>query len=182
MSTETKERFEKLVRVYENDVYRIILNIVNDHHTAQDLTQNVMLNAWKGFHTLREPDKSKAWVKSIAGNVLKEHMRRKKAYLDMVELRDMDNVTDGELKAMETDILRAIVKKEEKQIVVKAIKELNPTYQKIVREHLLGGITLKDIAKHYEMNYGTVRVYYSKAIKLIKEICERLLKGGELNG
>lgn len=183
MNDKKKKKFEEQVSIYEDDVYRIILSVIGDHHTAQDLSQTVMERAWKGFHQLRCPKRSKKWVKGITRNTLREYMRKKKSYLSHVDVQFIDDIEkSGELKALEADILDAIIMKEDKKRVNAAMKTLHPTLQKIIKEHLLGQIKLKDIAKYHEMNYGTVRSYYSKGMKLLKDTCAKLEKGEKRNG
>ena len=54
--------------------------------------------------------------------------------------------------------------------------------KEIIKERIFGDITLKEIAEKYNMNYGSVRAFYSKGLKLLKEAYEKLEKGGKLNG
>jgi len=183
MSEKKKQKFEEQVSIYEDDVYRIIFSVIGNHHTAQDLSQTVMERAWKGFHQLRSPKRSKKWVKAITRNTIREYMRRKKSYLSHVDIQFIADIEkSGELKAIEADMLDAIITEEDKKRVSEALKTLHPTLQKIIREHLLGEVKLKVIAKHHEMNYGTVRAYYSKGMKLLQEAYARLEKGENRNG
>ena len=183
MSEKKKKKFEEQVSIYEDDVYRIIVSVIGNHHTAQDLSQTVMERAWKGFHQLRSPKRSKKWVKAITRNTLREYMRKKKSYLSHVDVQFIADIEkSGELKAIEADILDAIIRKEDKERVNTAMSTLHPTLQKIIREHLLGEIKLKEVAKYHAMNYGTVRSYYSKGMKLLKDAYAKLEKGEKRNG
>lgn len=182
MSEKKKRKFEQQVSIYEDDVYRIIRSVFDDHYTAQDLSQTVMERAWKGFHQLRSPKRSKKWVKGITRNTLREYMRKKKTYLSHVDIQFIEDIEkSGQLKAIEADLVDMIIRTEDKKRINAAMRSLHPTLQKIISEHLVGGMKLKTIAMHHEMNYGTVRAYYSKGLKLLKEAYEKLEKGDGRN-
>ena len=147
MSEKKKKKFEDQVGIYKDDVYRIIFSVIEDHHTAEDLTQTVMERAWKGFHQLRCAQRSKKWVKAITRNTLREYMRKKKTYLKHVDIRFIADIEEsGELRSIEEDILDAMILKEDKARMREAMKTLHPTIQQIIKEHLLGQVKLKIIA------------------------------------
>ena len=79
-----------------------------------------------------------------------------------------------ELQNIEYDILDAIVKKEAIERVFKALNSLETVYSEIIRYHVMGGFSLKDVADILKMNYGTVRCYYSKGMKLLRDIYYKL--------
>ena len=180
---ELKETYINIIYVYKDDIYRIIFNVVEEHYTAEDLTQTVMANAWRSFLTLKDYSKSKAWLKAITRNVLREYMRKKKVILSYEDRQLISDIHDESvMKRMEYDIIDLIVKKEKIKLVLTALDSLNEKYRKIIRERIFADIPLKEIADKYEMNYGSVRAFYSKGLRLLKEAYEKLEKGGGLNG
>ena len=180
---ELKEIFINVIYVYKDDIYRIIFNVVEEHYTAEDLTQNVMANAWRSFLTLKDYSKSKAWLKAITRNVLREYMRKKKVVLSYEDRQLINDINDESvMKRMEYDIIDLVVKQEKIRTVLAALDLLHEKYRKIIRERIFADIPLKEIADKYEMNYGSVRAFYSKGLRLLKETYDKLEKGGEMNG
>lgn len=177
------QRFRELVYVYKPDVYRIIMSVVEDHYAADELSHIVMIKAWKGFAKLRKPERSKAWVKAITRNVLREYMNEKTIYMNdddkelVVEFEKIEDLT-----MIENDILDAIVVKEDIATVFKALNSLDEKYRMVVKMNLLMEMSLKDIADQYGMNPGTVRVIYSRGIKKLAENYRILERGGVING
>jgi RNA polymerase sigma-70 factor (ECF subfamily) len=49
---------------------------VRQPETAQDLSQDVALRAWDRLSTLKDPRTFKAWVRRIAANAARDHLRR----------------------------------------------------------------------------------------------------------
>ncbi len=177
------QRYLDLVYRYKDDVYRIIFNVVEEHYTAEEMTQNVLENAWKGFDQLREPDKSKSWINTITKNEICAFMKEKTEYLQMLDYTDVDAIYDSHnVQKKEQDILEIIVRREKISMIIKSVECLDEKYRYILRPRLFGNITLKEIAEIYGMNYGTVRVYYSRGVDLLREAYDKLEKGGTING
>jgi RNA polymerase sigma-70 factor (ECF subfamily) len=171
---ESIEQYLNHVFRYYNDVYRIIISVVCEHYLAEELTQVVMVKAWNGFHNLRNPESSKAWLKMITRNVIREYMRKKMVFLSISDRKVFIEMETKELQNIEYDILDAIVKKEAIERVFKALNSLETVYSEIIRYHVMGGFSLKDVADILKMNYGTVRCYYSKGMKLLRDIYYKL--------
>lgn len=181
--SEKLDLFLSNIYIYKDDVYRIIMNVFGDEFVAEDLTQKVMANAWRSIHTLKDIKKSKAWVNAITRNVIRGHMRKKSVY---ITVEDIEIVHDIELKSdlqqLEQDVLDIIISQEDSSMVRKALESIDSTYQMIIRNHVIGEISLKDIASLYGMDYGNVRVMYVRGIKALKAAFKELEKGGKLNG
>ena len=178
--TSPVDRYLEQVFTYQDDVYRIIINVVNEHYMAEELTQIVMVKAWKSFETLRSPDRSKAWVKAITRNVLREYMRKKKVYISMADRRVFNEMERREMRSIELDILEAVVKNEDFARVMTALDMVDETMADIIRKYIIGGATLKEIADYKNMNYGTVREYYRRGMRKLRAIYFDLEKGGKL--
>ena len=177
---ELRQYFMEQVFIYYNDVYRIIFNVVKHHHNAEDMTQIVMVKAWGSFESLREPDKSKAWIKAITRNVLREYMRKKKMYICRSDRKFFSELEKLELKTIEIDILETIEKKERIGIVFRGLDLLDERYSDIIWMHIIGDLGHKEIAGIKRMKHGTVRAYYSRGMGMLQNICNKL-ENGELN-
>lgn len=177
------QRYLDLVYKYKDDIYRIIYNVIDDHYIAEELTQIVLINAWKGFGSLKNPAKSKAWVKAITRNAIREYMRKKKIYLSLTERKFITDIEEIDtLASIEKDILEAIVEREDIKRVLTALNSMDEKYRMVIKEHLIGHITLKDIAEVHGMNPGSVRVIYSRGMKLLREAYMKLEKGDRVYG
>ena len=168
---------------YKDDVYRIIRNVFMDDQLSEDLTQIVMMNAWKSLHTLKDVKKSKAWLKAITRNVIRASMKKKNPVICVEENDLVNDIENNEaLQQLEKDIVDIIIVKEEYALIGQALRNLDPIYQMIIREHVVGEIPLKEIAVKNDIKYGTIRVMYSRGLRILKEEYLKLEKGGGLNG
>lgn len=68
--------FEELVRLYLADVYRLARHIVRHTQTAEDVTQDTFLNAYRALPRFRWRAKFSTWLFRIAHNCAVESIRR----------------------------------------------------------------------------------------------------------
>lgn len=63
--------------LYAIDVERFILSKVQDECVSKDLLQEVFLRVHVNKHRLKESDKVKSWLFSIARNIVVDYYRKK---------------------------------------------------------------------------------------------------------
>jgi DNA-directed RNA polymerase specialized sigma24 family protein len=73
-----KQSERVLFEMFHNRVYRTAYMITNDHYLAQDVVQETFEKAFKGLDKLKDPEKTGAWLGSIATTTAMDLMRKKK--------------------------------------------------------------------------------------------------------
>jgi RNA polymerase sigma factor (sigma-70 family) len=104
---EQDSSFERLYRLHRRDVYGAVLRDVRDPAEAEDVTQTAFLNAYRAMRKGEEPEKPRAWLVTIARNVIRrryrELMRRpQEVHLDpdvAMAVSDVEGPTAGEIAA-----------------------------------------------------------------------------------
>jgi RNA polymerase sigma factor (sigma-70 family) len=67
--------FERLYRLHRRDVYGAVLRDVRDPAEAEDVTQIAFLNAFRAMRRGERPAKPRAWLVTIARNVIRRRYR-----------------------------------------------------------------------------------------------------------
>jgi RNA polymerase sigma-70 factor (ECF subfamily) len=95
------EAFEDLVVLYVSDVYRLARHIVGHVQTAEDVTQDTFLNAYRGLRTFQGRSKFSTWLFRIAHNCAVESIRRSSRQRDIARRHEMreDEHGDPSLRA-----------------------------------------------------------------------------------
>ncbi len=65
---EDRSRFAALVADQIDSLYRSAMRLTRNRSAAEDLVQDVMLNAWRSFHTFHEGTSIRAWLHRILMN------------------------------------------------------------------------------------------------------------------
>lgn len=82
--------FTRLVAAFHADMVRVAYVISGgDGELAQDAAQSAWAIAWSRLHTLREPERIRAWLVSIAANEARQGLRRQRRVV-AVGLEDAD--------------------------------------------------------------------------------------------
>lgn len=72
-----QEAFADLLQTHRSAITSTLIACgVRQPETAQDLAQDVALKAWDRLASLNDPKTFKAWVRRIAANAARDHLRR----------------------------------------------------------------------------------------------------------
>lgn len=69
-----ERQFNEMIPKYEKLVYTICYQFTQDHHIAEDLTQDTFLSAYTHIDSC-PADNPKAWIARIATNKAKDHLK-----------------------------------------------------------------------------------------------------------
>lgn len=70
--------FDQVVRSYWSRIFRFVLASVRDIGTAETLTQECFLNAYRGRARFRGDASVHTWLVRIAANVVRDHLRSRR--------------------------------------------------------------------------------------------------------
>ena len=73
---EARAQFEALITDQLDGLYRSALRVTRNRFTAEDLVQDVMLKAWRSFHTFHAGTSIGAWLHRILMNTHFSHYRK----------------------------------------------------------------------------------------------------------
>ena len=170
----------------KDDIYRIVCSAV-PLDVAEDITQEVLRKSWEYIHTLRDRDKCWQWIETIIRNEIRTYIRKKRTRKKFFEDVVLDDVLEQQsvmeaLTSAEEDILEILIRDEEEQLLMKALQELDERDRSVIKSHLISDMKLKDIAVSEEVEYGTLRMIYLRALRKLRTIYEGLDEGGDSCG
>lgn len=170
--------FMNNIYCFRTDVKKILLTVIRDENIAEDYMQTVFEKAWKGLDTLENREAPFAWVKGIIRNEIRGYLRKKKKNREFLEESDnIEPISEGNLQCIEKDILEGLLEKERRRYVVEALKMLDEQSQEIVTLHLVVELSLKQISRDLNLNYGSTRMFYSRAITKLRNLFLDIEKG-----
>jgi RNA polymerase sigma factor (sigma-70 family) len=149
--------FERLYRRHRRDVYGAVLKDVRDPAEAEDVTQIAFLNAFRAIRRGEQPEKPRAWLVTIARNVVK---RRYKAQA----LRPQEVALDPELAADLADLEGPTVDE-----IAAAIRRLPPNQRAVILLREIQGRTYAEIAEELELSIPAVETLIFRARRSLSE-------------
>jgi RNA polymerase sigma factor (sigma-70 family) len=98
--------FEGLVAPWVDEMYRAAAAIVGEAD-ARDVTQESLLDAWRGFERLRDRERLRPWLHAIVANRSRKHLRAQRSRPRLIAVTSWpdDGVDDRSAAIAERDRL-----------------------------------------------------------------------------
>ena len=156
------DAFEQLVRLYDQSVLRLALNILRSEEDARDAYQEAFLKAYRNLGGFRFECSFHTWLYRIVTNICLDHLRRKSVRREdpaVVETgegtRDLfDSVEDSRSEAHpERDLMR----RELKQRIEEALSKLGPRERLVFELKHYQGLRLRAIGEMLDTTEETAK-------------------------
>jgi len=167
--TGSQDAFRELVLRFERPVYSLIVRMVQDPATAEDLAQETFVKAYRSLRTYDGSRKLSSWLFKIAHNTTIDHLRRHVP--DTVSLEaPQDEEGRGGLAAILSDAsvedpAAAAERRDMARSLERAISRLRPDYREAVVLFYLEGATYQEICDVTGLPLGTVKTNLHRARK-----------------
>ena len=95
----SRKAFTELVDLFQDDIFKMVFYRIRKQMDAEDITQEVFMQAYKNLSSLKKVDRFKSWLFSIAVNRVRDFNRKKR-------FRALFKMSDGndEIKTAEPQI------------------------------------------------------------------------------
>ena len=150
-----------LVERYQNQVFRVICNMVNNYEDAVELTQDVFVKAYESLHQYNPEFKFFSWIYRIAINRALLFIRNKKTYVPLEKIAFQKETNPGPEKEYDLKTRDAMVEK--------AIESLKEMYKTVVLLKYYAGLSYEEIAETLEIPEKTMKSRLFDARMLLKD-------------
>lgn len=144
--------FARIVAEHHDDMARVCFVICGDRDMAQDAVQAAWPIAWRKLSSLREPDRLRPWLVTIAANEARQAMRRRRRY-GVVEIDVAD--VGGE----EHDPFRRATRID----LAAALRRLSPEDRSVLALRYVSGFDATEIGRAMGMSASGVRSRLARA-------------------
>jgi RNA polymerase sigma-70 factor (ECF subfamily) len=154
--------FGELVKMFQDAVYGVAYSMLGNFEDAQDIAQDVFLQAWCHLSSLKEETKFPNWLFRITKNRCMNFL--KQAKLDIAELEEAYTVQDrlpGPLEQIE--------KKELADRVLASVRVLPEQLRLTTTLFYINGYTVNEIAEFLEAPAGTIKRRLHDSRQRLKE-------------
>lgn len=137
------EAGHRFVREYYPEVYRYLLYLTSHRETAEDLTQETFLQAWRHLDQFQGRAPLRVWLHTIARRELLQAKRRQRAVIFLEEAAELLEPNAGmETADAELRVLLAQLPEEQREVLAL---------------HYLGSYSSREIAQIIQVPARTVR-------------------------
>ena len=153
-----RQRFDRIVAVYYQDMFRYAAWLSRDKAIAEDVVQEALLRSWKSLDALRDDTAAKPWLLTIVRRENARFFERKR-----LETVDIDNLSASQ------SALLAEAPNEELADLREAIFELKDDYREPLVLQVLMGYSTNEIAELMGLKQGAVLTRLHRARLMLKE-------------
>ena len=166
------DAFSVLVRKYQKQVHALAWRKIGDFHTAEEITQDTFLKAYKRLATLKEPQRFASWLYVIAANRCSSWLRKKRLWTQPIEEIEetnnehIQNVTYSGHIAAENERTTA---EAQRDVVKKLLGKLQESERTIITLHYFGEMSCTEIGTFLGVSKNTIKSRLRRAQQRLKK-------------
>ena len=171
--------FGELVLIYQDRVYSHCHYLAGSPDDAEDLAQEVFVQAFKGIRSFRNDADFGTWLHRIAVNQWINFYRRSRKVVTFsldAPLNTSDGEVNRELAATEESPLEKVERSELNALVGNALNRLLPEFRTVLLLREVEGYNYEEIATMLGCSLGTVKSRINRGRKALKIELENQLK------
>ncbi len=162
------EAFERLFKMFFNDLVRFACRYLNDIHSSEDTVQDIFYHIWTHRQSLDPGQNIKTYLYTSVKNRALNQIERKKIALRYTH--SQIHLTTKRITPEDT-----LKSKELEEKIDKAIQKLPPKGRLIFCMNRFDRLTFKEIAEILEISVKTVETHMSRSLKFLRKECSHLI-------
>jgi len=167
--------FDILVKRYKDPLLNFVFRFLGDHTEAEDIVQETFLRLFKNKHYYKEIAKFSTWIYTIAGNLAKTELRkrRRRSFFSIsnftggdkdYDIPDLDESPEKAANSVLTD-----------DIIQNAVNKLSPKFKEVIVLRDMQGFSYEEIAEIVGIPLGTVKSRVNRARLRLQEDLKDLI-------
>jgi RNA polymerase sigma-70 factor (ECF subfamily) len=154
-----RRAFWDLMSIYEEMIFRFCYRILLVKEVAEDIARDTFLKAFDKIRDLKDNNKFKTWLFSIANNKCMDELKRSKKYKEIPEDDGVDVLQDEKGSPEEIS-----GEEERKGRLIKEINRLDAKHKEVVLLVHYEGLSYEETAEVLNVPVGTVRSRLSRGL------------------
>ncbi|NOX89418.1 MAG: sigma-70 family RNA polymerase sigma factor [Calditrichaeota bacterium] len=167
--------FNLLVKRYKDPLLNFVYRFVGEKEEAEDIVQETFLRLFKNKHYYREIAKFSTWIYTIAGNLAKTELRRRRRRKLLSISHFMTSEKDYDIPDEDSNPERETNTVITDRIIQKAIDKLTPKFKQVIILRDIQGFSYEEIAEIVGIPLGTVKSRVNRARLKLQEDLKQLM-------
>jgi RNA polymerase sigma-70 factor (ECF subfamily) len=163
--------FGELYDLFVDRVYRYLYFRTGQHAEAEDLTEQVFLQAWQAIGRYRWQGRPfLAWLYRLAHNVHIDHVRKQRPTMS---LTDDDHPIDIPCGVAATELAQRL----DADVIARALAELTAEQRQVIVLKFIDGLENDQIASIMDKREGAIRALQMRALLSLRRVLEKQGEG-----
>jgi RNA polymerase sigma-70 factor (ECF subfamily) len=162
--------FDSLVGLHRPRIYRFILASLRDRETAENLTQDCFVRAYRARGQFRGTSSIATWFMQIAANLVRDHESSSRLKFWRRSLHPGADVTDigNSIPDRQQSAEEAALVQEQVKAIWAAAASLPPRQRTVFLLRFVEDMDLLEIAEVTGMKEGTVKTHLFRALQSVR--------------
>lgn len=173
--------FHRLVDQFQPRIYRMIFYRTRSRMDAEDLTQDVMLKAYKNIGRLKSSDIFRSWLYRIAINRVKDYYRKKQfRSLFGVASVDEEGFHETAEMAVAPEVEGGLSKKDFWRQIGRMLTNLSTMEKEVFLLRFFDQLTINEMSATLHKSESTIKTHLYRALRKLKALAgewEGVLEG-----
>lgn len=172
----TLESYEILVKRYKDPLMNFVYRFVGDRDACTDIVQDTMIKFYLNKDSYRSFAKFSTWIYTIAGNLAKNELKRRRRRVifsisnnddeKTPQIEDKmflspEKLTDGEIRS---------------EIIEKALLKVKPVYREVVILRDIQDLSYEEISEITGLAIGTVKSRINRGRAQLQKLLKHIYK------
>ena len=162
----------ELADLYYNKIFRVVYYRIRCRMDAEDLTQDIFTQAFKNLNGLKDVEKFKSWLFSIAVNKVRDFQRKKRftSLFGMFSDKNVEGEQEYEHETRaESGPLEIVIRQNFWKQFEAILNRLSYLEKEVFLLRFLDQLGIKEISIALKKNESTVKTHLYRALKKIKD-------------
>jgi RNA polymerase sigma-70 factor (ECF subfamily) len=162
--------FEQLVDLHQEKVLRMTYYRTRSLMDAEDLTQEIFMQAFKNMSQLQKAEKFRAWLFSIAVNRVRDFQRKKRLLSFFGTINEIDRSDQVDTKSPNhPDALGQLIRRDFWKQIVLLLTKLSRLEREVFILRFMDHLRIMEIAQVLNKSESTVKTHLYRALKKFKD-------------
>ncbi len=162
--------FDQLIDRYQGDIYRMIFYRLRKQMDAEDLTQDVFIRAYRSIARLREPERFRSWLYTIAVNRVNDYLRKKRVRSIFKSSDEGPEILpEADQLREKPEALEQVLKEDFWRQVTRIAEKLSKMEREVFMLRFMDDLNIAEIAQVLKKSESTVKTHLYRALAKFKK-------------
>ena len=168
--------FGILLRRHQKSVHALVWRKIGDFHTAEDITQDIFLQAYKKLSTLKNHNQFAGWLYVIADRLCIDWSRKRRLPTQSLEGTPVEEIERSSYTHHVSETQETELAEHRHELVKKLLAKLPESERTVVTLYYLGEMTTKEIGKFLGVSVDTIKSRLRRGRKRLQEDEELMIQ------
>ncbi len=160
--------FEKLISLYQQQIFNIAYYKTDDRHLAEDVSQEVIIRIFKKIKTFKFKCSFSSWVYRVTCNIINDIIKKLKPSFE-ISVEDIEDTKEDEYSETQK-VVEEIDRDIKIQKLRKLISKIPHKFQVVLILYEFEGKKYEEIAEILNKNVNTIKTRLYRARQILKNL------------